>query len=173
MAYRTRQLQDTAAAVGTIGTGERQIWERHEAWQPARKALEKLLVAYDWGECFTAMNLVLRPTLDEVLIRQVANVAHANNDDLTWLLLSNLAIDADRSTRWSTALAQYAVEQREGNRDVLRRWADRWIPLADAAAAALGSVFEQLPTSGRNADTVVSAATAARRRVLNEAGLAG
>jgi toluene monooxygenase system protein E len=166
-------LQDTAPAVGTIGTGEREIWERHEEWQPARKALEKLLIAYDWGECFTAMNLVLRPTLDEVLIRQVANVAHANNDDLTWLLLSNLAIDADRGTRWSTALAQYAVEQRERNRDVLRRWADRWTPLAAAAAAGLGSLFEQLPTSGRTADTVVAAATAPRRRVLNEAGLAG
>jgi toluene monooxygenase system protein E len=44
------------------------------------------------------MNLVLRPTLDEILIRQVANLAH-DNHDLTWLLLSNLAIDADRCTR--------------------------------------------------------------------------
>ena len=51
--------------------------------------------------------------------------------------------------------------------------ADRWTPLAAAAAAGLGRLFEQLPTSGRTADTVVAAATAARRRVLNEAGLAG
>jgi 50S ribosomal subunit-associated GTPase HflX len=28
-----------------------------------------------WGECFAAMNLVLRPTLDESLIRQVANLS--------------------------------------------------------------------------------------------------
>jgi toluene monooxygenase system protein E len=173
VAYRTRQLQDTAAGAGTVGSTERQTWERGEAWQPARKALEQLLVAYDWGECFAAMNLVLRPTLDEVLIRQVANVAHASNDDLTWLLLSNLAIDADRSIRWSTALAQYAVDQRAQNRDVLRRWTDRWVPRADAAAAALGSLFEQLPSGGRSADTVTAAAAAARRRVLSEAGLAG
>ncbi len=115
-----------ASEPGPIGTGERAVRERHEAWQPVREALERLLIAYDWGECFTAMNLVLRPTLDEVLIRQVANLAHDNDDDLTWLLLSNLAIDADRCTRWSTALAQYAIEQQDGNRDVLRRWVDRW-----------------------------------------------
>jgi len=172
VAYRTRQLQDTdAGAAAAIGGGERQIWERDEAWQPAREALEKLLVAYDWGECFAALNLVVRPTLDEVLIRQVANVAHASNDDLTWLLLSNLAIDADRSTRWSTALAQYAVDQRGQNRDVLQRWIDKWVPRADAAAAGLGALFEH--ASGRSADTVTAAAAAARRRVLSEAGLTG
>jgi toluene monooxygenase system protein E len=174
VAYRTRQLQDTdAGAAASVGHSERQTWERDEAWQPAREALEKLLIAYDWGECFAALNLVVRPTLDEVLIRQVANVAHASNDDLTWLLLSNLAIDADRSTRWSTALAQYAVDQRELNRDVLRRWIDKWVPRADAAAVGLGALFEQLPSGGRSAGTVTAAAAAARRRVLSEAGLAG
>ncbi|MCX9191051.1 toluene hydroxylase [Carbonactinospora thermoautotrophica] len=172
VAYRTRQLQDAVPGVGGIGTDERRVWEEHEAWQPAREALEKLLIAYDWGECFTAMNLVLRPTLDEILIRQVANLAHVNNDDLTWLLLSNLATDVDRCVRWSTALARYAVEQREVNRDVFRRWVDRWTPRADAAAAALGRLFEELPPSGRDARTVAEAAASARRRVLSEAGLA-
>jgi toluene monooxygenase system protein E len=116
---------------------------------------------------------VLRPTLDEVLIRQMANVAHDHRDDLTWLLLSNLGIDADRCTRWSTALAQYAIEHGESNRDVLRRWVDRWSPHAEAAAAGLGQLFEQLPSGGRSADTVARAANSARGRVLSEAGLAG
>ena len=169
VAYRTRQLADAGGT--SIGTGERHTWERNEAWQPAREVLEKLLVAYDWGECFAAMNLVVRPTLDEILIRQLANLAHDNNDDLTWLLLSNLAVDADRCTRWSTAVARYAIEQRDGNRDVLRRWADRWAPRAEAAAAALGQLFEQLSSGGRSADTVINAANLARRRVLGETGL--
>lgn len=169
VAYRTRQLADVTDS--SIGHGERRVWERHEAWQPAREALEKLLIAYDWGECFAAMNLVLRPTLDEILIRQLANLAHANNDDLTWLLLSNLAIDADRCTRWSTALAQYAIEQRPENREVLQRWVDRWTPRAAAAAEGLGQLFEQLPSGGRAAETVTDAGNAARRRVLSEAGL--
>src|SRR2546423_3617821 len=107
VAYRTRQLADATSS--SIGSTERVVWERNGAWQPAREALEKLLTAYDWGECFTAMNLVLRPTLDQVLIRQLANAARDTNDDLTWLLLGNLAADADRCTSWSTALARHAI----------------------------------------------------------------
>ena len=171
VSYRTRQLAD--AARSSIGTTERQIWERHEAWQPAREALEKLLIAYDWGECFTAMNLVLRPTLDEILLRQLANAAHDAGDDLTWLLLTNLAVDADRCARWSASLARYAIDQRAGNQEVLRHWVDRWIPRAEAAAAGLGQLFEQLPDRGRSAEDVVNAASSARRRMLSEAGLAG
>lgn len=171
VAYRTRQLAD--AGRSSIGTSERQIWERHEAWQPAREALEKLLIAYDWGECFTAMNLVLRPTLDEILIRQVANAAHDAGDELTWLLLSNLAVDSDRCARWSVSLARYAIDQRAGNREVLRNWVDRWTPRAEAAAVGLSQLFEQLPDRGRSAEDVVNATDSARRRMLSEAGLAG
>jgi toluene monooxygenase system protein E len=171
VAYRTRQLADATSS--SVGSTERVVWERNEAWQPAREALEKLLIAYDWGECFTAMNLVLRPTLDQILLLQLANAAHDNNDDLTWLLLGNLAADADRCTRWSTALAGYAIEQRAANQDVLLRWVARWTPRAEAAAAGLSQLFEQLPSGGRSADTVENAANLARRAVLNQAGLAG
>ena len=114
------------------------------------------------------MNLVLRPTLDHILLRQLADAARDYGDDLTWLLLGNLAVDADRCTRWSTALARYAIEQRAGNRDVLRRWVARWTPRAEAAAAGLG----QLLSAGRPADAVEQAANSARRGVLSEAGLA-
>ena len=71
--------------------------------------------AVDWGECLTAVNLVLRPTLGEILLRQLGIVADANGDQLTWLLLSNLAVDAERNARWSAALARYAIAQRPEN----------------------------------------------------------
>jgi toluene monooxygenase system protein E len=180
VAYRTRQLADATGSsagptestgsvgrAGSIGRAERAVWERDEAWQPAREALEKLLTAYDWGECFTAMNLVLRPTLDQILLRQLADAARDSGDDLTWLLLGSLAVDADRCARWSTALARYAIEQRAGNRDVLRRWVDRWTPRAEAAAAGLGRLLAE----NRPAEAAENAASAARRRVLIEAGL--
>ena len=171
VAYRTRQLADATSS--SIGRTERAMWERNQAWQPARRALEELLTVYDWGECFTAMNLVIRPTLDHILLRQLANAARDAGDELTWLLLGNLAADADRCTRWSAALAQYAIEQRAGNRDVLRRWIARWTPRAEAAAAGLGQLFGPLPAGNRSAETVQNAARSARQRVLNEAGLAG
>ena len=166
VAYRTRQLADATGS--SIGRAERATWERNEAWQPARQALEKLLTAYDWGECFTAMNLVLRPTLDQILLRQLADAARDHGDDLTWLLLGNLAADADRCTRWSTALARYAIERRAANRDVLRHWTARWTPRAEAAAAGLG----RLLSGSRPTGTVENAARSARRQVLSEAGLA-
>ena len=169
VAYRTRQLADATSS--SIGRTERAIWERNEAWQPARRALEELLTVYDWGECFTAMNLVIRPTLDHILLGQLANAAHDAGDELTWLLLGNLAADADRCTRWSTALARYAIEQRAGNRDVLQRWVARWTPRTEAAAAGLGQLFGQLPSGRHSADTVENASNSVRRRVLNEAGL--
>jgi toluene monooxygenase system protein E len=165
VAYRTQQLAE--ATDSTIGRTERARWEQHEAWQPAREALEKLLTAYDWGECFTAMNLVLRPTLDQILLGQLAGAARDSGDELTWLLLGNLGADAARCVRWSTALARYAIEQRAGNRDVLRHWVDRWTPRAEAAAAGLG----QLLSGVRPADAVERAANSARREVLDAAGL--
>ncbi|MEV0227170.1 toluene hydroxylase [Streptomyces sp. NPDC050704] len=171
VAYRTRQLAD--ASDSSIGRAERNTWQHNEAWQPTREALEKLLTAYDWGECFTAMNLVLRPTLDQILVRQLAHVAHDNDDELTWLLLGNLAADSDRCTRWSTALAEYAIGQHQGNRDVLQRWVARWTPRAEAAAAGLSRLFEDLPPRGRAAETVERAAHLARHHVLREAGLTG
>ena len=163
----------TTACGGSFLDGESRGTSPPKAWQPAREALEKLLTAYDWGECFTAMNLVLRPTLDQILIRQLATAAHDAGDDLTWLLLRNLAADADRCTRGSLALAGYAIEQRAGNRDVLQRWIARWTPRAEAAAAGLVQLFEQLPSGDRLAKTVENAANSARCRVLSEAGLAG
>jgi len=166
VAYRTRQLAE--ATDSAIGRTERARWQQDEAWQPARQALEKLLTAYDWGECFTAMNLVLRPTLDQILLHELAEAARDSGDELTWLLLSNLAADAARGIRWSTALARYAIEQRPENRDVLRRWADRWAPRAEAAAAGLG----QLLSGVRPAGAAERAANSARHEVLDRAGLA-
>jgi toluene monooxygenase system protein E len=145
VAYRTRELADATGS--SIGRAERAVWERDEAWQPAREAL------------------------DQILIRQLAAAARDHDDDLTWLLLGNLAADADRCTRWSLALARYAIQQRAGNRDVLRRWVARWTPRAAAAAAGLSQLFE--PSGARSAQTVQDAATAARQQVLDEAGLTG
>jgi toluene monooxygenase system protein E len=170
VAYRTRQLQMAHPDAG-FATGERQIWETHPNWQPTRRALETALIAYDWGECLTAVNLVLRPTLSEILLRQLGIVADENRDQLTWLLLSNLAIDAERNARWSAALARYAISKRPENASVLRHWVQRWTPKADEAAAGLATMLSELPESGRDADTTMAAAKAARERVLSDAGV--
>ncbi|MGH9004804.1 MAG: toluene hydroxylase, partial [Acidimicrobiia bacterium] len=147
------------------------VWETEPDWQPARRAVEQALCAYDWGECLTAVNLVLRPTLEEVLLRQLALVADANGDQLTWLLLSNLAADSDRAARWSAALARYAVAARPENAEVLGKWVNRWSPRADEAAAGLARMLAKLPAVERDETQTLQAASGARARVLADAGL--
>jgi toluene monooxygenase system protein E len=141
LAYRTRELQRAQPAVG-FGTADRVRWETHPAWQAARRALEQALVAYDWGESFVAVNLVLRPALDDVLLGRLGDAARTSGDDLTWLLLANLEVDAARCRRWSIALADYAIAERPENAAVIERWTGRWRPRAEAAAQGLLQVLE-------------------------------
>ena len=165
IAYRTRELQIARPDSG-IGSAERSLWEGHDGWQPARKAIEYALISYDWGEAFTALNLVLSPTLDDVLLTQLGQVAKSNSDDLTWLLTSFLAEDSRRRGRWSRALADFAVSQRPENRAVFAKWIDRWSAWADDAALGLGTILETAPGSHGPAADVAAHARAARERYL-------
>jgi toluene monooxygenase system protein E len=165
IAYRTRELQINRPESG-IGTAERAIWQDDPGWQPARRAIEYALVSYDWGEAFTALNLVLGPTLDDVLFTQLGGIARHNGDDLTWLITSYLAADSARRARWSRALADLTVSQRPQNRAVLAKWVDRWSARADDAAHGLGHLLESLPGATTSASEVASRARAARERYL-------
>jgi hypothetical protein len=53
----------------------------------------------DWAEAFTALNLVLAPTLDDVLLTQLGQVARAHGDEETWLLTSYPAADVAAHAR--------------------------------------------------------------------------
>ena len=165
IAYRTRELQIASPDSG-VGAAERSLWEGHDGWQPARKAIEYALVSYDWGEAFTALNLVLAPTLEDVLLTQLGQVAKGNNDDLTWLLTSFLAEDSRRRGRWSRALADLAVTQRPENRAVLGKWVGRWSALADDAALGLGTILAAAPGNHVQAADVAAHARAAREQYL-------
>ncbi|MGE3288959.1 MAG: toluene hydroxylase [Pseudonocardia sp.] len=171
VAYRTREIELAHPQSG-VGQRERRIWEEDEAWQGVRSVVENLLVAYDWGEAYTALTLVVAPTLDEVLLEQFRGLAADNGDDLTWHVLGNLGEDARRRDRWAGALAGFAVQERPENADVLRRWIDRWSPRVDDAVASLATLFETLPEHGRSAESVVAAGRAAREALHEKAGLA-
>jgi toluene monooxygenase system protein E len=163
IAYRTRELQIALPDSG-IGSAERSVWEGHEGWQPARKAVEYALVSYDFGEAFTALNLLLGPTLDDVLLTQLGRAAKGRGDDLTWLLTSFLAEDSRRRGRWSRALADLAVAQRPDNRDVLAKRVGRWAARADEAALGLGTILEA--AAGVPAAQVAAHARSAREQFL-------
>ena len=163
IAYRTRELQLARPDSG-IGSAERALWEDHEGWQPARKAVEYALVSYDWAEAFTALNLVLAPTLDDVLLTQFGQAAKGRADEETWLLTAFLAEDSRRRARWSRALADLAVTQRPANRAVLGKWVARWSALADDAALGLGQILATV--AGATAADVAAHARTAREQFL-------
>jgi toluene monooxygenase system protein E len=133
-AYRTKELSKTFVDVG-LAVDERLHWERDPAWQGFRELLEKALVAYDWGECFTAFSLVVRPAVEEALLRGLGAAARHNGDTLLGLLTDAQLLDGQRHRRWAAALARMALEV-DGNAAVLRGWVARWEPLADAAIRA-------------------------------------
>ena len=136
--------------------GPKRFYTPHslESW------FEKL--SADWAESFTAVNLVLGPTLDDVLLRQSAEVARAHGDDQTWLLLSNVSLDAQRCRRWSAALAKYAIRKRPENAFVLRKWIDKWAPRADAAVAGLAKILAEAPDRPQPETETIDSARAAR-----------
>jgi toluene monooxygenase system protein E len=128
IAYRTRQLDLAHPALG-FGQTERATFETHKRWQGVRAAIEELLVALDWDEAFTALELAIKPAYDEIFVRQLAEACRREGDELDALVLDSLWRDAEWSRRWSTALVRLALV-RAGNRSAFEHHLARWRPLA-------------------------------------------
>ena len=152
LAYRTAELKQTYPD-GGFGTAERAAWENDAAWQGFRELMEKVLVAYDWGESFVALNLVAKPAIDEVLLRQLAATGRRQGDSLLGLIADSAYRDVRRSRTWSTALVRFAGERPE-NLAVIRGWVEKWLPLAERA---IDAYCRALPDSPQAAATATQA----------------
>lgn len=133
-AYRTKELSKTFPDIG-LGQAERALWEQDAAWQGWRELIEKALIAWDWAESFTAFNLVIRPAVEEAVLRAWGEVGRRNGDTLLGLLTDAQWVDVQRHRRWASALVQMMLTQ-PNNHAVLTEWVKRWEPLADQAIAA-------------------------------------
>ncbi|WP_459968759.1 aromatic/alkene monooxygenase hydroxylase subunit beta [Nocardioides pyridinolyticus] len=133
----------------------REPWENGQAWQPLRKALEEMLIAYDWGEAFTALNLAVKPAVDALLNWQFAALAASNDDHLLSQMFTEFQHDSRRSRDWTQALTTYALDRDSGLGEVLEGWLDVWEPKAHAAVMALAPLFETAPVP-MAADDVVA-----------------
>jgi toluene monooxygenase system protein E len=104
-----------------------------------------MLIAYDWGEAFVALNLVVKPVVDAVFNMQLAELARAHDDALLALMLDDFALDSQRSRDWSEALVKYAVAQRPANHGLLEQWVEKWCPLAYRGMEGVVELFGQAP----------------------------
>ncbi len=106
LAYRMRQLQESHP---DFGRDSKAVWEGDPMWQPLREAVEKLLVAYDWGEAFAGLNLVLKPAFDELFMTHFARLARRSGDDLLERMFGSLHEDCHWHREWSLALTRTAT----------------------------------------------------------------
>ncbi len=119
-------------------------WQEGACWQPARRALETALVAFDWGESFTALCLCEKPLLDQLLITELARLARPHDFYLAEILAS-LEEDCRWQRAWTGALVQTLTggdePQAQANRQALLSWLGTWTPAAREAARALALAF--------------------------------
>ena len=148
----------------------RRRWEEDGAWQPLRESIERLLVAYDWGEAFAALNLTVKPVFDAVFNVQLAELARVHEDRLLALMLDDFVLDSDRSGDWSAALVQYAVNKRPANRELLEKWVEKWMPLTYRGMEGVVELFGKAARPFQP-QTVSVRVRAAHRSFLARCGL--
>ena len=148
LASRFKQLQKLHPKLADHG---RMLWETDPAWQPLRQAIENLLVAWDWGEAFTALNFAVKPAFDELFNVALGPLAHANGDAALQKMLLSLNEDCRWHREWSAALVRVALSDRPANREALEGWLAKWRPLALAAVRGCERLFEPLGAAGRAA----------------------
>lgn len=168
-AYRMRQLQERDPG---FGKNAREAWEGAACWQPLRRAVEQLLVTYDWGESLTALNLCLKPAFDALFMARLAQLARASGDELLAQVLGALEEDCRWQREWTVALVRMAIEQRPENRDVLGAWMVKWDPLTVSALQALAPLFAETSAAFEFAE-VVSSVQASLREYRSAMGLHG
>jgi toluene monooxygenase system protein E len=139
LAYRTRQIQ---LAFPGFAADSKAFWEQDPRWQPLRQFVERLLVAYDWGEAFVALNLVLKPMIDDLFLKRTSDLALGHHDHLLGQILYSLNEDCQWHRQWSQALTRTAIEDSPTNRQLIQAWINKWYPSALRAVDAFSSLFE-------------------------------
>ena len=169
VAERTKMAQLAHPDAG-FGTSERAKWEADPAWQPLRRAIEEALLEYRWDRSLVAVQLVVKPILDLLLLDAFAVQVRSLGGELDALLAESLASDARRSRAWTAELLRHIVAAHEANREAIRAtlddWRDRGAGLIAAGAALLAS------PSGRPSDEIADDVAQRWHAHLEASGLA-
>ncbi len=134
IAYRMAQLRMIDPS---FGEGAREAWQKGAAWQPLRETVERCLTTYDWGEALVALNVCIKPVIDELFMVLLPRAAKRRDDFLLGQIFASLDEDCRWHREWTIALLQTALRDNGGNRGVIEGWARKWAALALRSAAAL------------------------------------
>ena len=139
IAYRIRQLQQIYPG---FAADSKALWETDSLWQPLRKAVEKLLVTYDWAESFVGFNVVLKPLADELFMKSLSDAALREDDYLLGQIFYSLNEDCQWHRQWSAGLVRMVMEDNIRNKRTIQEWINQWYPLAAQAVKALVPLLE-------------------------------
>lgn len=148
-AYRTKELALSFPQHG-FGANERDTWENDPVWQGLRELVEKTLSVWDWGEAIVVLNLVVKPAVEEAVLRKLGDAARHNRDTLLALLTDAQLLDSARHRRWAAALVKMAKET-TGNLELMQGWISQWEPLADRAIDAYCAALPDVPDAAESA----------------------
>lgn len=143
VAYRIAQLRRALPDFAAVDGESRALWQTDPAWQPLRRAIERLLVTWDWGEALVALNVCLKPAIDAVTMVDVPAMAHDAGDYLLGEICFSLAADCAWHRAWTDALLATAVADRPENAAIVEGWRQTWAPAADEAAGALRAMARE------------------------------
>jgi toluene monooxygenase system protein E len=139
VAYRVRQLQKVYSG---FASDSKSLWQADALWQPLRMAVEKLLICYDWAEAFVALNLVLKPLIDELFMNHLSDLALREGDYLLGRILYSLNEDCRWHREWSQALTRMVIENNSQNIGIIQGWIEKWHPVAARALQEFAPLFE-------------------------------
>ena len=150
-----------AGSWAEMGVGEDggRYWEEDAAWQGFRELMERALTVWDWGEAIVVLSLVVKPAVEEAVLRRLGEAARHNGDTLLGLITDAQLIDAARHRRWTAAFVAMTMET-PGNLELIKGWLAKWEPLADRAIEAYCGAWPDVP----NAAAAAKAATRDLRR---------
>ncbi len=153
----------------------RESFLHDDAWQPARRYVERLRATPDWGERVIATNVCFEPTVGLLIRRELLMRSVRFNGDILTQALSHVAqLEWEWVRDWTVDLIKFVSEDAEhgaANREVLSRWIADWLPRAEEAAQGAQSVFDDLP-AGISFDEARANVRIDVNELMEECGLA-
>lgn len=138
LAYRIRQLQHLDSTFGDTG---KQIWQTDPIWQPLRQAVEKLLIAYDWGESLVGLNLALKPVMDDLFTIGLGQLARQFDDPLLEQMLELFRDDWSWHRQWTVCLIQLVAADCPSAKLAVSEWLEKWTHQSSEALSSLATGF--------------------------------
>ena len=137
IAYRLALRGRATGSADALDAGARRAWQDASAWQPLRRAIERLMVTYDWGEAFFALQVCLKPAFDAWAMETLPARAERTGDRYLGDLFFSLGEDCAWHRAWSAALVDLCLRQRDANRALSASWRATWEPIVAEAMRAL------------------------------------